>query len=512
MENKFTPRDGSAISLWQAYNIQSRANATVSEKESCDVLIIGAGITGVTTALMLQSRGKKCVLVEANHVGFGTTGGTSAHLNTFFDATYPGVEKDFGKESAKLLAQAGKDTFSIIKDFINSLAIDCDYAEKPGILYAEDEAQAQQLQQIKESSIEAGVEVCDTSDNKIPVDFTAALKFVAQGQFHPLRYLEGLVKEFLRLGGVLYENSRVVKIESDDDIHLVHIQDRSLIKARNVVYATHVPPGFNLFNFRCAAYRSYVIAVKLKEENYPEELIYDMQEPYHYIRTHNVDGQSLLLIGGEDHKTGQGNEEESLRRLTDYASAYFDISEVVHGWSSQYYVPVDGLPYIGAYPGHKNTYLATGFNGNGMIFGTLAGQVISDQILRKENPYSQLFDPSRIKPIAGFKEWVKENADVAVHFVKDRLNVEGLESLQQIPADSGQVVELDGEKLAVYKSKDGKIHALSPVCSHAGCIVKWNPLEKSWDCPCHGGRYDPLGNVLTGPPRKPLEEVSPPSK
>lgn len=512
MENKLTPRDGSAISLWQAYNIQSRANATISEKESCDVLIIGAGITGVTTALILQRQGKQCVLVEANHVGFGTTGGTSAHLNTFFDATYPQVDQDFGKESSKLLAQAGKDAFSIIKNFINSSAIDCDYIEKPGILYAENKNQAEQLQQIKESALEAGVEVSETRDNKIPVDFTAAITFEAQGQFHPLKYLEGLIKEFLRLGGVLYENSRVVKIDSDDAIQTVHIQDQSLIKAKDVVYATHVPPGFNLFNFRCAAYRSYVIAVKLKEGNYPEELIYDMQEPYHYIRSHNVAGQNLLLIGGEDHKSGQGNEEESLKRLIDYASACFDVSEVVHSWSSQYYVPVDGLPYIGAYPGHKNTYLATGFNGNGMIFGTLAGQVISDQILRKENPYSQLFDPSRIKPIAGFKEWVKENADVAVHFVKDRLNVEGLESLQQIPADSGQVVELDGEKLAVYKDKNGEIHALSPVCTHAGCIVKWNALEKSWDCPCHGGRYDALGKVLTGPPRKPLEEVSPSSK
>ena len=506
---KINPRDGSLKSMWQQHEVVSVFAPPSLSPDTYDVLIVGAGITGITTALLLQQEGKRCVVVEANTVGFGTTGGTSAHLNTFFDATYPDVESDFGSEGAKLLARAGKESFELIKSLVNALSIECDLQEKPAILYAETEKQAKQLEDILVSNNNVGVETTESADNKIPVDFIKALRIEGQGQFHPIKYLNGLVKEFLRLGGIIYENAMLSQSTFEDGIHIAKIPGKPAIQAKHLVYATHIPPGINLFNFKCAPYRSYVIAVLLRDEVYPQELIYDMQEPYHYFRTHTIDGKTMLLIGGEDHKTGHGNAEESFERLIAYANEYFDVAEVVYQWSSQYYVPTDGLPYIGLSPSGADTYVATGFNGNGMMFGTISGRMIADQIMGYESPYEKLFNPSRIKPVAGFTEFVRENADVAYHFVKDRFAIDEVDSLNVIPSDSGEIIEYKGEKLAVYKDRDGKVYVLSPVCTHAGCFVKWNNAEKSWDCPCHGGRYDKYGNVLTGPPQMALNTIFP---
>lgn len=226
------------------------------------------------------------------------------------------------------------------------------------------------------------------------------------------------------------------------------------------------------------------------------------------FRTHVIDGEKYLILGGEDHKTGHGNPEAAFQNLEKYANQYFKVKAVPYRWSAQYYVPVDGLPYIGKMPmGDERTYIATGFNGNGMIFGTLSAKIIADLILGRENPYAELFDPARIKPIAGFTEFVKENADVAYHFLADRLSSEAIESFKEIKPGEGKVVDFEGEKLAVYKSPNGKIKALSPVCTHAGCIVGFNPVEQSWDCPCHGGRFDLDGRVISGPPQKDLESI-----
>jgi Rieske Fe-S protein len=187
---------------------------------------------------------------------------------------------------------------------------------------------------------------------------------------------------------------------------------------------------------------------------------------------------------------------------------HYDVANVAYKWSSQYYVPIDGLPYIGKLPmAEERTYAATGFNGNGMMFGTLAAKIMSDQILGMESRYSELFDPSRIKPIAGFSEFVKENADVAWHFIADRFSTEELNTVADLKPEEGVVAELKGEKVAVYKDENGKVTALSPTCTHTGCIVKFNPSEKSWDCPCHGGRFDTEGKVITGPPRKNLVQL-----
>lgn len=499
-------RDGSNESPWQSA-MQSLQAGTIDEAVIYDTIVIGGGITGITLALMLRRAGQRCIVLEAARIGFGTTGGTSAHLNTFFDATYPEIESDFGADAAKLVAESGKEAMAIIAGFVNELGIDCDYESKAGFLFSEQEKETKQLMEILESSRNAGIEVTEYTDNDVPVPFEMALRFADQAQFHPVKYINALAREFMDQGGHLLEDTFVEETVFEDGFHTVQFGDRT-VKAANLVYATHIPPGINLMNFTCAPYRSYVLGVKLRWENYPSGLSYDMQEPYHYFRTHVLNGQKYLIVGGEDHKTGHGDPEAAFQDLEIYVRKYYEVEEVAFRWSSQYYVPVDGLPYIGQLPmAADQTYVATGFNGNGMIFGTLSAKIICDEIMGIENKYASLFNPSRIKPVAGFNEFVRENADVAWHFIADRFSAEDLDSLSELNFGEGMVADLKGERVAVYKDEQGRITALSPTCTHAGCTVVFNAVEKSWDCPCHGGRYDLSGRVITGPPTRGLEKI-----
>jgi nitrite reductase/ring-hydroxylating ferredoxin subunit len=272
-----------------------------------------------------------------------------------------------------------------------------------------------------------------------------------------------------------------------------------------------MPPNINLLNFECAPYRSYVMAVKLKSGQYPDALIYDSQEPYHYVRSHTIDGQEPLLIaGGLDHKTGHEDPEKAFADLEKYVRKYYNVSSVKHKWSSQYYVPADGLPYIGQMPlAADGIYCATGFNGNGMMLGSVSGKILSDPVCDRGSKYAEEYLAlARIKPIDSFSEFVKENADVAYHFVADRLSIHETDSIKRLQPGTGKVVEVNGKKIAAYRDDSGTIHALSPVCTHAACIVNWNSEEKSWDCPCHGARYDIDGHVLTGPATKNLQAIN----
>ncbi|MBD1362250.1 FAD-dependent oxidoreductase [Mucilaginibacter sp. ZT4R22] len=505
-----TLRDSQLLSPWQKgpYTLNNAADI-FEEANIYDALIVGGGITGLTTALMLQKQGKQCVLAEAYTIGYGTTGGTSAHLNTFFDATYAEVDSDFGEDGAKLLAKCGKEAFALITDNVKQYNIDCDLEYKDGYLYAETDEEVKMLGEIMSASQRAGIKVEEATKNGLNVPFIKSIVFKEQGQFHPLKYIFKLAEAFVGAGGVILENTFIRDSSYEDGVHSAQ-GDTIKIKAKNLVYATHLPPGINVLNFKCAPYRSYVLGLRLGNENaYTDALSYDSKDPYHYFRSHIIDGKKYMIVGGEDHKTGHDDPEAAYETLEQYVRQYYDVAEVSFKWSSQYYVPADGLPYIGKLPaGYDNMYIATGFNGNGMTFGTISGKMISDAILGKENEYFALFSPSRIKPVAGFMEFVKENADVAYRFIADRLTADSIDSLKEIEAGTGSIVKYQGEKLAVYKDAEGKVTALNPVCTHAKCIVCFNPAETSWDCPCHGGRFDIDGKVLTGPPRTDLQKVT----
>ncbi|MDP9047638.1 MAG: FAD-dependent oxidoreductase, partial [Bacteroidota bacterium] len=462
---------------------------------------------GITSALLLQKAGRKCLVVEAHSIGFGTTGGTSAHINTFADTTYSEAESAFGEEGALLFKDAINEGKNIIYENIKTYQIDCDFELKKGYVFAENDDEAKELDELYEGTKKVGVPISYTEDVPTPIAYKKAVVLEGQAQFHPIKYIASLAKEFIKLKGVILEHTKIETLTQSGEIHLAKA-GRLVIRARKVIYATHIPPGITWMNFNCAAYRSYVLGVKLKGDNYPDALIYDMQEPYHYYRTHNIDGQNLLIAGGNDHKTGHDYPEKAFEDLEKYIRKHYQVSSVKYKWSSQYYIPADGFPFIGQMADATGgVFCATGFNGNGMMLGTISGKILCDLVLNSSSKYEKIFSPSRMKPVAGFSEFVKENADVVFHFIADRFSIKDTDSLKRIKPGDGKVVEVDGKKVAAYHDEEGIFHTLNPVCTHAKCIVNWNAEEKSWDCPCHGARYDINGRVLTGPAIVDLQHI-----
>ena len=371
-------RDGACKSIWQSSLPDYKSKAAYIPVGLQDVVIVGGGITGLTTGLLLQQAGKRCVIVEAHNIGFGTTGGTTAHLNTFMDTTYAQMESRFSAEDARLMAGGAKASIELIKQHIHEYNIHCLFKELPGYVFAEDEKQAKELEELVEGAKKAGVNADFTNTTVVPIPYQKIAVLENQAQFHPLKYLHGIAKAFEEAGGVLLQDCQMLHAEDNEVVEVV--TTRGNIKCHQLIYATHIPPGVNLLHFRCAPYRSYAIAVRLKDDSYPDAVVYDMHEPYHYYRTQEIEGQQYLIVGGEDHKTGhEDNTEACFRRLESHVRNYFEVQEVSYRWSSQYFEPVDGLPYIGHLPGHPgNFYVATGFGGNGMIYGTLSAIMLKD--------------------------------------------------------------------------------------------------------------------------------------
>lgn len=501
-------RDGYTQSIWQKTCEPYIPLNTVNPDELYDVIIVGGGITGISTAYLLQKSGLRCLILEAYNVCFGTTGGTTAHLNTLLDTPYTTIAKNFGMEKTQLVLQSVQDAITLIKKNISDLNIDCDFRDVTGYLWASDKKQEQELTEIVNVSRQAGLDIQPT--NGIPVNrkFLAAAAFPGQGQFNPIPYAMTLAEAFEKLGGSVLLNSRVTEVNDEGDILKVYTSDKCW-KARKLIYATHIPPGVNLLHLRCTPWRSYALAVTLSDDNYPDNLCYDLEDPYHYYRTQLINGKKFLIVGGKDHKTGQEeNTDKPFQLLKDHTRKYFAVKEIVNYWSSQYYESADGLPYIGLLPGKSDRiYVATGFGGNGMVYSSVAAILFRDLLTSQSSPYEKLYEPGRIKPIAGFTAVMQHNTDVIKEYFKKIIPFEKIDSHLDIPPGEGKLVRLDDQSIALSKDMDAGIHAVSPVCTHLHCEVKWNVAEQSWDCPCHGARYNPDGKVLNGPAYRDLETI-----
>jgi hypothetical protein len=500
-------RDGACTSLWQDRMPDYPAQTTSLTERVFDVVIAGGGITGIATALLLQRSGRKCLVAEAHNLCFGTTGGTTSHLNTFLDTSYDVISSDFGEDGAQLVARATRRSLDLFKAQVQEYGIDCGYEEKDGYVYAQDGKQELKLDKIYEASRKAGVAVEYTDTIPVPIPFTKAIVYRGQAQLHPTRYVYALAKAFEAAGGVIAQNCPVNGYDGGDELTI----DTGLgpVKARHLIYATHIPPGINLLHFRCAPYRSYAMAFKLKEGVYPNGLAYDMYDPYHYYRTQEIDGEKYLIVGGEDHKTAhEKNTEACFRHLESHTRQHYQVEAPAFKWSSQYYEPSDGLAYIGHLPHNQgNVWVATGYSGNGITYSHIAAITLTELIMQGHSEFAELFDPNRVKPVAGFASFVKENVDVVAEFIGKRISREKLTDLADMAAGEARVVKYEGESIALYKDESGGLHAVNPVCTHAKCIVGWNRAEQSWDCPCHGARYSVDGEVLTGPARKGLSKV-----
>lgn len=499
-------RDGVLKSIWQA-EIQTHDRSKLP-KEVNDVVIVGAGITGWSAAIHLQSLGLKCLVIEAENTGFGTTGGTTAHLNTFFDASYEQVIDDFGLEKAQLFAQAGKDALSIIESNIFMYELECDFESKEAFLFATDEQQEKRLEKRMEACQKLGINMVPCDKTPFPIPFVAAARVSGQAQFHPIKYINGLRDAFLKLGGEYVEKCRFESYEKRKEI-LEITTEKGKVHSKFLILATHTPPGTNLLHFKNLPWRSYGLSFELKEPLLPNALGYDLAEPYHYYRTQKMEGSWHLILGGNDHKTGKSKDtNECLALLEEYAHKHFDFEEPTHKWSSQLYESVDGLPFIGRMPGGPDeVFVATGYTGNGMIFGTLAGDILSELILEETCKYEELFNPRRIKPMTGISKFATHNFNAATDWIKDKLVKAALPDLNSMENNQGKLVQYEGKSYAIFKDPSGELHALKNQCTHLQCSVEWNTAELTWDCPCHGSRFGVKGNVLTAPAVHPLESV-----
>ncbi|HVF59109.1 MAG TPA: FAD-dependent oxidoreductase [Thermoanaerobaculia bacterium] len=472
-----------------------------------DVAVVGAGMTGLTLAALLARSGREVAVVEAERVGAGTSGGTSAHVTQVLDHRYHELASKWGEEGARGVAASGRAGLERIAAFVAEEGIDCDFARVPGWLYTEKPEDAGRIDEEVETARKLGVEAARDDRPGLPFPVAAAVRFADQARFHPVAYLAGLADAAERAGARLYEGTRVRDVESGAPCRLE--TDRGVVTANAVVLATHTPAGFNLLQTAVEPMRSYVLALRLDGGAPPPDgLFWDTEEPYHYTRLQPGADGPLLVVGGADHLTGgEDHPEDAYRGLEAYARQRWPVAAVEHRWSSQFYEPIDGLPFIGHSPVARNLYVATGYSGTGLVLATLAGMLLADELQDRENPWADLYRTRRFKPLAGGPKFLEMNIGAARRFVGDRLAAEKVEDLRDVPPGEGRVVEWRGQKVAVFHEETGALHAVSAVCTHAFCLVDWNSAEKTWDCPCHGGRYRPDGSVIEGPPVADLAPV-----
>ena len=501
-------RDGITTSLWQFNQPKYRPVNVPDISTVYDVAIIGGGITGITTALLLQKAGKKCIVIEKENLCYGTTGGTTAHLNSVVETMPNTLLKDWGKEKATLITQSLKDAIALVKSHVSFYNIDCGFEETTAYFFSQTKDQSEGLDEVLEACREVGLDATYSLSLPFNIPFDKVMEVKDHAKLNPVKYVYALAEAFEEAGGVILQHTMVTGVE-DTDIRTVETENGNF-RAANLVYATHIPPGVNLLHLRCVPMRSYVMAFTLQSKKYPDVLAYDMYDPYHYIRSQNIDGENYMIVGGEDHKTGESaNAEASFLRLESYIRKHFDVDEIPFKWSAQFFDSADGVPYIGNLPGHPgNIFVATGYCGNGITYSQVAAIVLRDMILEQENPYIEIFNPNRLKPVAGFSSFIKHNVDVVKQFVGKWFDKEKLEEFVELAPGEGKVVKYEGEKIALYKDEHGELHAVDPICTHLKCQVSWNNAEKSWDCACHGSRFSYDGKVLTGPADRELEKIA----
>jgi glycine/D-amino acid oxidase-like deaminating enzyme/nitrite reductase/ring-hydroxylating ferredoxin subunit len=486
-------------SVWMEEVEEAPRWPRLSGEIRADVAVVGGGMTGVTTACLLSRAGKKVVILEARRIGQGETGRTTAHLTVAMDQRYHSILSKFGRDGARAVFESQEEAVSRIESLVRELRIDCQFERLPGFLFTESEKQRDEIEAEAAACEQLSIPAVLTREVPLPFPVAQALRFEGQAQLHPTRYLLALAGSVAGGGSQIFEDSPVLEVIEDEPCRV--ITEGGTVVADHVVVAAHVPIFNRVFvHTKIAAYRSYVLAARLPGTG-PAGLFWDTEDPYHYIRACRTrEGAHLLLVGGEDHKVGHDPDSGSrFERLEAYLGARFGRLPIERRWSGQIIEPVDGLPYIGRNALSSRTYVATGYAGQGMTSGTVAAAILCAEVQGMKSPYAELYDATRIKPIAAAREFVRENVDFPARLVGDRLRRHDHPAAANILPGEGAVVTLDGERMAVYRHPAGELHALSPVCTHLGCLVGWNNAEKSWDCPCHGSRFDPSGQVLNGP-------------
>ena len=505
---------GDTTSLWMA-TAEVPSYPALTADASTEVCVVGAGIAGLSVAYHLARAGRRVMVIDDGPIGGGETARTTAHLTDALDDRYFRLERMHGEDGARLAAVSHRDAIDRIEAICGDERIDCGFERLDGYLFLGGGDSEDDLARELDAAHRAGLESVEPLDRipGVPFDSGACLRFPGQAQFHPLRYLSGLARAITRDGGAIHTGTHVEGFESRPRRPQVKTSAGHTVTANAVVFATNSPINdWVKIHTKQAPYRTFVIGCRVPRGSVPRALYWDTPHPYHYIRVHPDDASNgahdILLVGGEDHKTGQRDDaEQRFRCLEEWTVARFPMVEsVAYRWSGQVMEPVDYLGFIGRNPGDEgDVFIATGDSGQGMTHGTIAGMLIADLVAGREHPWARLYDPSR-RSLRAAREFARENLNVAAQY-RDYITPGDVTSVDEIPRGSGAIVRRGRHKLAVYRDDHGVLHERSAVCPHLYCIVDWNSAEKTWDCPCHGSRFDAMGNVVNGPAAAPLGEA-----
>jgi glycine/D-amino acid oxidase-like deaminating enzyme/nitrite reductase/ring-hydroxylating ferredoxin subunit len=504
-------------SYWQETAPSIQCFPSLTQDLEVDVVVIGGGLTGITAAYFLKKKGVKVALLERNRFGCCDTGHTTAHLTYVTDERLHHLVKVFGTDAAKSFWEAGMAAIDMIHDNVRELKIDCEFKWVPGFLHAsldgENKNEYASLEKDFEAARGMGFEAALVEE--VPYANGPGVRFAHQAKFHPLKYLAPILEFLPGQGSYVFGQTEAGQI--DEKPLAVHA-GKFKIKCQYVVIATHTPltgksslASATLFQSKLSLYTSYVLGATLPAGIVPEALFWDTSSPYYYLRVDRKQDHHYLIFGGKDCKTGQEKDSEKVfEDLEKVFKNYFPDARIEHRWLGQVVETNDGLPFIGE--SSEKQFIATGFCGNGFTLGTLSAAMACDRFLGRNNPWSDLFAVDRKKFHGGAWRYVKENLDYPWYLLRDRLHPAEGTSVDDLNIGEGKILSLDGKKTAAYRDESGRVHACSPVCTHLKCIVRWNDADKTWDCPCHGSRFKPTGEVFAGPAETPLEKMAWPKK
>lgn len=493
------------LSFW----ISSTPSTTfppVAPGTAVDVAIIGAGILGITAAYLLKQEGLTVAVIEGDQVARGVTGYTTAKISSSQHLIYTQLRDKFGEDGARLYGESNEAALAKMAHLVDTLGIDCDFERQDNYVYTEVESEVGAVREEADFAASLGLPATFVTEGPLPYPIKGAVRFTNQAQFHPRKYLLALADLVDGDGSFIFENTKALDVEDGSPCRVE--TEHGDLTATDVIVATNMPfLDRGLFFTKVHPMRSYVVAGYIDgSAAAPEGMHISVESPTRSIRIIRDEGRDLLMVGGEGHKVGQEEDTEACyQRLEADARHRFGLTNIDYRWSTQDTVSVDKVPYIGRLTRtSEHIFTGTGFRKWGMTNGTLAAMLLTDRIRGRANPWAAFYDSKRLDIVQSAEEFVKENVNVAQHWFVDRVNTPG-DPLEQVGPGEGTVLRKGTKPVAVYKDEDGQLHGLSAVCTHLACIVHFNTAEKSWDCPCHGSRFDLDGSVLQGPATKPLE-------
>ncbi|KUO76802.1 MAG: (2Fe-2S)-binding protein [Clostridia bacterium BRH_c25] len=464
-----------------------------------DAAIVGGGMVGITSAYLLKKAGLRVAVIEADRILQGTTGHTTAKITSQHSLIYAKIKNYMGEEKARQYAEANEAAISTISGLIKQEGISCDFHWEPAYTFTLTDSYLQKIADEANVAASLGIKASFIEDIPLPFKVKGAVRFDDQARFHPRKYLLALAGKIDGDGSFIFEHTRVADINEGNPGIVITNQGKR-ITADNVIIASHFPcyDGMGFYFARMYPERSYAMAVKVKEK-FLGGMYITAEDPAKSVRSQEHEGEELLIVSGEHHKTAHGTDlYKHYENLMEFTKKHYDVQELLFRWSTQDYTTIDKVPYVGRLTSKTpNIYVATGFRKWGMTNSTAAAMIIKDLIMKGENPWADVYDPSRFIPNPSITSFISINADVAAKFITGKL--------KPVPHDidiekgKAKAVEIEGHKMGVYRDEKGQLHTVDTTCTHMGCELKWNDAEKSWDCPCHGSRFTYEGEIIEGP-------------